>query len=284
MEDILLVNYDDTAVIAQKRAEIPVIYSHAFIGPRNGCIHPLHCHDYFEIEFVTCGAITNTVNGISRTMKRGMLFLLSTNDIHRLENCEESVYLHKMSFRPDSMPSDMNEILKNLPMPLIQFYEGEELEKLTMEFNNFRRASEYADYKKTVSLLELRISAEAILLRIIKNAVNSEFLPTPSEPVMRGIHYIRKHLTEDIKLSDIAASVFLSADHFAYLFKKHTSLRVKEYIIECRMKLAYDLLTGSNMPIGEVAEKSGYRSLSLFYRHFEAAYQCTPAEVRRKNE
>ena len=79
---------------------------------------PLHCHDYFEIEFVVNGSLTNTVNGQPKRMELGDLFLLSVGDSHRLDIHDGDVLPYKLSFRSDAFPSDMREFIDSSPLPL----------------------------------------------------------------------------------------------------------------------------------------------------------------------
>ena len=60
---------------------------------------PLHCHDYFEIEFVISGVMKNTVNGSKQRMERGDLFILSVADSHKIDIESGNCLIYKLNFR-----------------------------------------------------------------------------------------------------------------------------------------------------------------------------------------
>lgn len=95
------------------------------------------------------------------------------------------------------------------------------------------------------------------------------------------MRYINEHLYEDIRVSDIAASVYLSEDYFGHIFKKYTSMNISEYIIEQRIKRAYYMLLDTDMTINDIATMVGYNSISLFYRHFKRYFDLNPNKIRK---
>ena len=83
-------------------------------------------------------------------------------------------------------------------------------------------------------------------------------------------------------------SISAMAEHFAMshqsmsnLFKKEMHLTLIEYITQCKISAAVDMLTHTNLPISEIVRRIGYTDNSSFTRKFKAAMGMPPAEYRR---
>ena len=87
---------------------------------------------------------------------------------------------------------------------------------------------------------------------------------------------------EDITLNSVADHVFLNRDYLSRQFKKEVGVTFSEYLLELRMKEALRLLRGSDLRIGEIAERVGVSNVSHFTSVFKKQYQITPSEARRQ--
>lgn len=94
-------------------------------------------------------------------------------------------------------------------------------------------------------------------------------LPAPRLRAVRD--YVRAHLSENIRLEELAALVFLSPYHFCRVFKRTTGLTPQQFVIRQRIERAAELLRQPGLSVKEVAAAVGYASSShfaqLFVRH-----------------
>jgi AraC family transcriptional regulator len=88
--------------------------------------------------------------------------------------------------------------------------------------------------------------------------------------------YINDHLHQDLKLSDIAAILQISPYHFCRLFKRSTGISPHQYIIQCRVERAKQLLKRRQMNISEIALTCGFTHQSHLHRHFKRLTGVTP--------
>lgn len=249
----------------------------------------LHWHEYFEIEFYVKGSATNIINGQPYTVSKGSLAFLSPNDFHKLIKADGELLIHKLTFLPSSLSQKAVNALGQISCPFVQGYCGKGFISLAEKFERLSEAFNMADKNTSLGLLRIQTCAESILIHLFENFAKSSPIVSPlrpADPVLNGIRYINEHLCENIRVSDIAASVFLSEDYFSHIFKKYTSISISEYILEQRMKRAYYMLHDTDMPIGKIAASVGYNSASLFYRHFRRCFDGSPNEIRNitKNE
>lgn len=100
------------------------------------------------------------------------------------------------------------------------------------------------------------------------------------EALVNVCKYMDVHYTENIKLDDIANAAGFSKYHFARLFKQAMNMSWYDYLLDRRIKQAERLLMESDLPVMEIAMKSGFGSLATFNRLFKSKKCCTPTEYR----
>ena len=96
----------------------------------------------------------------------------------------------------------------------------------------------------------------------------------------RAIEFMYLHSAEELSLSEIAREAFLSAYHFARLFKRITGLTPHNYLANIRIEQARHLLGTSDLSINAIATRVGYESQSHFAKVFRTATGLTPKEFR----
>ena len=96
----------------------------------------------------------------------------------------------------------------------------------------------------------------------------------------RSLEYISLHYNEAITLDDAAALSGFSRYHFSRLFKEYMECTFYDYLTDLRVKAAEAMLAGEDLPITEIALRSGFLSISTFNRTFRQKNGCTPKEYR----
>jgi AraC family transcriptional regulator len=106
---------------------------------------------------------------------------------------------------------------------------------------------------------------------------------TPSlAAVRRAEAYIRDNLAADLALADLAAAAHLSVYHFCRLFKQATGLAPHQYVLRERVERAKRLLRDqADLPLAEVAARTGFSDQSHFTRHFKRLAGVTPGRFRQ---
>ena len=82
-------------------------------------------------------------------------------------------------------------------------------------------------------------------------------------------------------LGSLAAAARYSKSHFLRLFRDVFGQTPHDLLIEARMELAKDLITGSDMAIAEVAASVGYESRYAFSRLFKKRVGSTASDFRQ---
>lgn len=97
----------------------------------------------------------------------------------------------------------------------------------------------------------------------------------------RAIEFIHAHFDEDVRLTDMARAAFLSAFHFARLFKRLIGMTPHAYLASVRLEQAARLLVTTDLSMLEISRRVGYASQSHFAKAFKAWTGLTPREYRQ---
>ncbi|WP_199336866.1 helix-turn-helix transcriptional regulator [Oscillatoria sp. FACHB-1407] len=93
--------------------------------------------------------------------------------------------------------------------------------------------------------------------------------------------YIDHHLDQNLTLMSLAAIAHLSPSYFSALFKQSTGLTPHQYVIQCRINRAKQLLL-QGMSVAEVALNLGFSHQSHLSRHFKRLVGVTPKEFLKR--
>lgn len=94
-------------------------------------------------------------------------------------------------------------------------------------------------------------------------------------------HHVSENYGKDLTRNEIAASVFLSPDYVAKLFKAGTGLYLKDYVNDVRIKKAKELLRNDSLSVSDVACLVGMNNFSYFSTLFKKATGVSPREYKQ---
>ncbi len=95
-------------------------------------------------------------------------------------------------------------------------------------------------------------------------------------------HEIFEHPDVQWSVDRISEELHLSRSYFHEIYKKTFGSSCIADIISSRISRASDLLSSSDIPIKEIAEKCGYNSFVHFSRQFKEQTGLTPSEFRKQ--
>lgn len=96
-----------------------------------------------------------------------------------------------------------------------------------------------------------------------------------------AIQYLTEHLTESVKLADLAQYIGLSKQHLIYLFNRETGVPPIEYFLRMKMQRAGQLLDLTDLSVKEIAISVGLSDPYYFSRLFKQMMGLSPTEYRR---
>jgi AraC family transcriptional regulator len=114
---------------------------------------------------------------------------------------------------------------------------------------------------------------------IFKEYVNG----LPKYKLRRLIDYIDNHMADNLSLAELASIVGMSQYYFSRLFKQSMGLTPHQYIIQCRVERAKQLLLREDRSIVDIAHTVGFSDQSHLTYHFKRLLGVTPKTVLMEN-
>ena len=102
------------------------------------------------------------------------------------------------------------------------------------------------------------------------------------EIIDQAKYYISQHLTEELTVANIAASLYITPNYFSRLFKRVTKEGCNEYIVRKRIEKAKSLLETTSLKTGKIAMMVGYRDTNYFSLAFKKHTGKSPTKYREE--
>lgn len=213
-------------------------------------------------------------------------------DDGRTTTCDEKTYEIKKDYIQIAKPGQVRYSELPFRTAYIKFNaDGEIAEKLNRIPEYFHNSHPQRIYNKIDEIILLNEGENKLLLysRLL-SLLNLVFfdaeIPTGRngknyEVIVKAKRYIEKHFDTQIKLKDIADSVYLSEIYFHNIFTEFVGISPHQYLIDCRIENAKKLLWNTNIPISEVAEKSGFGCQQYLNKVFKNETGMTPGYYRK---
>ena len=244
-----------------------------------------HWHEFYEISFLMSSCACETVNGIKTITSPGSVTLLSPDDFHLIEPLSDSPLEYAVCcIRAEELSGEIAALLKKYPPPYFLEPEGQNLDTLRAAFDLFTEELSNSEWRYTIKYIALAILS--ICINIAANGGNLILSKKSSgtdgklKSIKQVMQYIAEHYSEKITRDEIAESCGFSPNYLSRLFKSVTGVSLSDHITDIRMQQAMNLLKNTDKSVGDIIESVGYRSPSLFYRHFYSRFGIKPSEIR----
>lgn len=141
----------------------------------------------------------------------------------------------------------------------------------------------------TIRADSLPICEEKALLRTIGSAallyltnVPIQQPSTPSAPMVESASaWLARHHAEKVSMRQLCAYMGYGHTQLSRLFRQQTGLSPVDWLIRFRIDKAKELLTTTDLPITEVAHRTGFSDSAFFARTFRRRLGLSPSEFRR---
>lgn len=252
-----------------------------------------HFHDVFEVYYAMSERIKYFVNDKVFALGKGDLLVFNNTDLHKCMvppdiAYERYVVLFSLEYIQDlcSEETDLLECFLNRnPNFCHAIHLSDEQTQALLPL--FKKAEFYCNNPVYGSDIYKKITLTEILLLINSFYRSANMLciyenEGEYKRVKPVIQYIHKNLDGNLCLENLAQKFYISKYHLGCLFKKATGFTINEYIINCRIMKARELLR-KNLPVSQVGEMVGYYNVSHFIRTFKKLTGISPKQYAVKS-
>lgn len=234
-----------------------------------------HCHNHFEIYFITRGNCCYFIENKVYHLLPGDVILVPEGIMHNTEY-QNTVYTRKLiSCSEYFIPKSVKPILSSL----LYLYRNPDIVESIEQI--FSKIEEEYSHKDSLSEEILRCYVHMLFFLMVRHP--NRFIPPQEEKhyIDDAIDYLQNNYTSEISLQDISSRYFVSPEHFSRVFKQKTGYNVSEYLNILRLQKAESLLKQlTTAPITEIAEDCGFNDSNYFSVKFKKLYGMSPKKFQ----
>jgi AraC-like DNA-binding protein len=243
------------------------------VYPPGGHLGPRLQHD-LALLLVHSGSATVTVDGVSRPpITEGSVGLLLPGHREEVWFATNGSTRHSwVSARVAEPPEHLVARFASLPHAI---------PASTALTVIVREAVTAARHQDTTASPLLGALAEAALWRYVSDAQSGADHPR-RDAVVRARLYIDAHADNpELDLNGVAAAVQVTAPHLVRRFKAELGITPMAYLWERRSTAAIELLTHTGLSVGDIAGRTGFKSVYHFSRKIREHAGRSPTELRK---
>jgi transcriptional regulator GlxA family with amidase domain len=102
----------------------------------------------------------------------------------------------------------------------------------------------------------------------------------PPRMLQRVLEYLESHLEGGASLQEMVRVAGLSTSHVVRAFKRSLGVTPRDYLLQCRVRRAQELLARTDMSVSEIGRCCGFADQSHFTRRFQERMGVTPRQYR----
>ncbi len=263
-----------------------ISFSHSISKTAASSLEISHCHNDYEILFVTDGKGKYIIEGSEFSVTPGVLMCARPLEYHCIKIDKGKSYERFV------INFDKSEVLPEAEAVFESIISGSQQacvysslgfsESVMSVFSRFLMAEAFSEERR-VPYMRLLLSELIMML-----SVSEEKMMSSGDGALgaRVIKYLNENIDQSITLEKIAKNFFVSKYYLCRTFKKYNGISVHGYINRKRVLLAKQLIES-----GETASRAAYRvgfcDYSAFYRAYTKVLGEAPTARGRaldKNE
>ena len=135
--------------------------------------------------------------------------------------------------------------------------------------------------KKIDNIEKVEELKDIIIDEYMNNIEKSIKFKADSSAIQNALKYIYTDYAAITGLAEVADYVGLSKEYFSRLFKEEMGVNFSVFLNDYRLDMAKDMLINTDKKLYEIAEETGFSSLSYFSRKFKEKFNKSPFAYRK---
>lgn len=255
-----------------------------------------HIHDELEIILILSDGMKCIVGNKTYFLPKNTLLLFNNMDLHHLCMTKPGINdRYVLYFKPEYIQTLSTETTNLLecfffrPFPdpyAIPLTENDTknviflLERIKNFYNNFTDKEYGLDLFKRISLAEFLLQVNTLYRN--QHQVNSFDSSQNYNLIFNIINYIHKNYWNEISLDFLSKEFFINKFYLCNIFKQVTGTPLNQYLINCRLMKAKELLL-KDRTVEDVCFEVGYNNLSHFSRSFKKYIGKSPKQFQMES-
>ena len=260
---------------------LPIILHDFFNENSEGKLIEKHWHNSLEILIPLYGKFELWINGISKIVSAGNVYIVNSKDIHAINAVKnEKIYKgYALLIDYDYLKMCCSEID-------IKFFQQPDEKINSRLMLTLIEIIRFYDNKGAYNDIRIRSYCQMLVYILLENlAVDKKgcFKLKDSkckDRIVKIIKYIENNYQNDLSLSIIANQFDISEGYLAKIFKDNLNLTVKEYLNQIRLQHAKEDLVETDYPLIDIVYKNGFPNIKSFNKIFKELNNMSPKIYR----
>ena len=260
---------------------LPIILHDFFNENSEGKLIEKHWHNSLEILIPLYGKFELWINGISKIVSAGNVYIVNSKDIHAINAVKkEKIYKgYALLIDYDYLKMCCSEID-------IKFFQQPDEKINSRLMRTLIEIIRFYDNKGAYNDIRIRSYCQMLVYILLENlAVDKKgcFKLKDSkckDRIVKIIKYIENNYQNDLSLSIIANQFDISEGYLAKIFKDNLNLTVKEYLNQIRLQHAKEDLVETDYPLIDIVYKNGFPNIKSFNKIFKELNNMSPKIYR----
>jgi AraC-like DNA-binding protein len=255
-----------------------------------------HLHHELEISYIKSGSADYLVEGKIYNLHPGDIIIFNNIESHAINSIGPGQEFVVMVIEFD--PRFIWAIESNLfdSRYLAIFFDRNEFFENQLESNNpatieiarlFNEIEDEFIRKPAEYSLMIKVKLLNILVALIRHygitrRDNTNYSKRKDDLMIinKVIEYIQDHLSDNLRLEELARIAHMNPSYFSTFFKKYLGMSPSQYILTKRANRAVDYLKTSNKTILEISGLCGFNNIANFNKIFKKKVGKVPSDFR----
>lgn len=289
---------------------VPESFPFSFLNDKNNIARAIlfknyhifmHCHDYYELNFITEGRGVHFFGDNKFNVEKGCFFIVPPNVRHGYVYDEGITVFHIVIDRAFLKQLGIQfanikeyafifnydvKLKKDYNFQYMLKFEGEGYNKLLDLFNTVYSIAPIdaknspCDGIDTQLIRGCIVQIVALTCRHYINQINAISDKSQNNIVIGAIDYITNHLSESILTEHVAKKVGCSIASLNRYFRSTLDTTPQKFIVMQKIDKAKELLLDTDLSVTEISIETGFFDCSHFIKHFKNLVGTTPLNYR----
>lgn len=234
-----------------------------------------HLHQELEIITLFSGNAVAIINGTEYPVTTGDTIIVFPNMVHSYRGgiCPD---VGKYIFHPDLL-TDLKAVFggKVPQQPVVRGGTG-----AARQIHHI--AGAIAEEYPTASTPVRKAYLSLLTAKILECCELEEMVYANHNTLDLILNYCREHYCSDLSLATLSRELNISQSHLSHVFSSKIKMDFRTYLNTLRLNHAYDLLSGTDLSMTEIAEQCGFTCLRTFDRTFREQNGLSPSAYRKQ--